>query len=258
MSTPAPPAGGRKPALDYGPAAGEAPDLRERSAAARGGEPQVLDRRLYLQLQVYTGCERPEEAADALRASAIESVLYLDVNDPRGIGVLAISENPVLFPGGFRALLSGPPFGALRHRPELTMLGRTYAVGREPDLEYALLKKARVAALNPDWPWAIWYPLRRKGSFAVLEAEKQGKILFEHARIGIAFGQADYAHDIRLACHGLDLNDNDFVIGLVGKELTPLSQCVQEMRKTRQTARYIKTLGPFFVGRAFWQSPLPA
>jgi hypothetical protein len=26
----------------------------------------------------------------------------------------------------------------------------------------------------------------------------------------------DYAHDIRLACHGLDAKDNEFVIGLIG------------------------------------------
>jgi chlorite dismutase len=135
------------------------------------------------------------------------------------------------------------------------MIGRTYATGREPSLEFALLKKPRQTALNPEWPWAVWYPLRRKAKFAILEPEKQGKILHEHAMIGISFGQADYAHDIRLACHGLDQNDNEFVIGLVGKDLTPLSQCVQEMRKTQQTATWIKTLGPFFVGRACWQSP---
>ncbi len=250
-----PPAGEKKPALDYGAGGGQAPDLREKSTSPKG-EAQVLDRRVYMQLQVYTGCDRPEEASDALRASGIESVLYLDVNDPRGIGVLAISEDPVLFAGGYRALLGCAPFAGMRHRPELTMIGRTYATGREPNLEYALLRKPRVAALNPEWPWAVWYPLRRRGTFAVLEPEKQGKILHEHAMIGISFGQGDLAHDVRLACHGLDQNDNDFVIGLVGKDLTPLSQCVQEMRKTRQTAKYIRTLGPFFVGRALWQSPL--
>jgi hypothetical protein len=28
------------------------------------------------------------------------------------------------------------------------------------------------------------------------------------------------------------------------------------MRKTQQTALYLDRLGPFFVGRAVWQSPL--
>ena len=58
------------------------------------------------------------------------------------------------------------------------------------------------------------------------------------------------------ACHGLDRDDNDFVIGLIGKELFPLSAVVQAMRKTQQTALYLDRLGPFFVGRAVWQSPM--
>ena len=66
---------------------------------------------------------------------------------------------------------------------------------------------------------------------------------------------ADLAHDIRLACHGLDTHDNDFLIGLVGKELQPLSHLVQTMRKTVQTSEYMASLGPFFVGHALWQSP---
>ena len=136
------------------------------------------------------------------------------------------------------------------------MLGRTYSTGREADLEDWLLEKPRRNALNPQWPWAIWYPLRRKPEFELLPKEEQGKILYEHAKIGIAFGQADYAHDIRLACHGLDKNDNEFVLGLIGRDLYPLSKVVQEMRRTQQTAKYMQSLGPFFVGKVFWQSPL--
>ena len=70
------------------------------------------------------------------------------------------------------------------------------------------------------------------------------------------FGAADYVHDVRLACHGLDRDDNDFVIGLIGKDLFPLSAIVQVMRKTQQTSLYLDRLGPFFVGRAVWSSPL--
>lgn len=81
-------------------------------------------------------------------------------------------------------------------------------------------------------------------------------MLAEHARIGIAYGQADLAHDIRLACHGLDLNDNEFVIGLVGRDLHPLSHLVQTMRRTRQTSEYIQTMGPFFTGHVAWQSAM--
>ncbi len=53
-------------------------------------------------------------------------------------------------------------------------------------------------------------------------------------------------------------DDNDFVIGILGAELFPLSAVVQRMRKTRQTSRYLSRLGPFFVGRALWQAAVPA
>ena len=96
------------------------------------------------------------------------------------------------------------------------------------------------------------------GAFAGLEPAQQSAILREHATIGRAYGEADLAHDVRLACHGLDKNDNDFVIGLVGRDLHPLSHIVQTMRKTRQTSQYIESLGPFFIGRTVWQSPLPS
>lgn len=232
------------------------PDLRERGVG-RDGAPSFSDRRLFVQLQVFTGCADPGPLAETLKASGLESALYLDVNDPRGVGVLALSEDPSVFPGALRRLLLSPTFAALTHRPEFSMFGRTYAIGREPNLEFALLEKPRLAALNPEWPWAMWYPLRRKAEFNILAPEEQGKILYEHAQIGISYGRADLVHDIRLACHGLDVNDNDFVIGLVGRELHPLSHIVQEMRKTQQTGKYMKSLGPFFVGRVAWQSPRP-
>jgi chlorite dismutase len=100
----------------------------------------------------------------------------------------------------------------------------------------------------------VWYPLRRSGKFAQLPDQEQRVILSEHGAIGMSFGAGDYAHDIRLACHGLDKSDNDFVIGLIGKDLYPLSAIVQSMRKTQQTSLYLERLGPFFVGRALWQA----
>ncbi len=108
--------------------------------------------------------------------------------------------------------------------------------------------------MNTEWPWAVWYPLKRTGEFACLEPKIRAEILMEHATIGRAFGKADLGHDIRLACHGLDKSDNDFVIALIGKKLTPLSILVQTMRSTKQTSAYIKGMGPFFIGRAVWQS----
>ena len=81
-------------------------------------------------------------------------------------------------------------------------------------------------------------------------------ILREHGKIGHSFGEAGHAHDVRLASFGLDQNDNDFVIGLIGKELFPLSACIQAMRRTRQTSSFMQQMGPFFIGRAIWQKIL--
>ena len=226
-------------------------DVRE-----RGANQQTSDRRLFMQLQAFGGCTDVKPLVRALEASRIEAVLYQDANDPRGIGVLGMSEDPAFFVGPFRELLNGNAFGELVSKPELTMLGRTYASGFEADLDEWLLKRPRRTSRNPAWPWGIWYPLRRNGAFARLSPQEQGTVIREHSVLGRAYGDADLAHDVRLACHGLDVNDNDFVIGLVGRELHPLSHLVQAMRKTVQTSQYLATLGPFFVGHALWQAPL--
>lgn len=226
----------------------EKPDLLERGAPV-DGESQVSDRRLYMQLQVFTGVRDMDAAIRALDQSGLEYALYLDAHDPCGIGVVFLAESPDLFVTDIRAALTRDPFCSYTRRPELAMLGRTYATGYEPDLEYALITRPRNNALNPEWPWAIWYPLRRNGDFARLNHKEQRAILMEHAAIGRAYGRENHAHDIRLACYGLDPNDNDFVIGLIGAELHLLSRVVQDMRKTQQTALYVESLGPFFVGK---------
>ncbi len=222
----------------------------------RGANEQASSRRLFMQLQVVTGCLDAKPLVSALEASRVEAVLYQDLNDPRGVGVLGMSEDPAFFATGLRDVLNAEPFASLAVRPEFTMLGRTYASGFEADLDDWLLERPRRTALNPAWPWGIWYPLRRVGGFARLSPQEQGTIIREHSVLGRAYGEADLAHDVRLACHGLDVHDNDFVIGLVGRELHPLSHLVQAMRKTVQTSQYIATLGPFFVGHVLWQSPL--
>jgi hypothetical protein len=223
----------------------------------RGANQQTSDRRLFVQLQVLTGCLDAKPLVSALESSGLEATLYQDVNDPRGVGVLSMSEDPGFFATALRDVLNTDPFAGLSLRPEFTMFGRTYASGFETDLDDWLLRRPRRTALNPAWPWGIWYPLRRVGAFARLSGQEQGTIIREHSVLGRAYGDADLAHDVRLVCHGLDVRDNDFVIGLVGRELHPLSHLVQAMRKTVQTSQYIQTLGPFFIGHVLWQSPMP-
>jgi chlorite dismutase len=224
----------------------------------RGANQRTSDRRLFVQLVVFGDCPDPKPLVRTLESARIDAVLYRDANDPRGVAVVGMSEDPAFFPGMFREVLNAPSFSELPLKPEFTMLGRTYASGYETDLDDWLLRRPRRTALNPVWPWAVWYPLRRTGSFARLTPQEQGTIIREHSVIGRAYGEADLVHDIRLACHGLDVRDNDFVIGLVGKDLHPLSHIVQRMRTTVQTSQYLQTLGPFFIGHAVWQAPLPS
>ena len=231
----------------------EPPDLAEKGGN-KNGEPQRSDDRLFMQLLVFGDCHDSHSLMTALEASGVTSVLYEDVNDPHGVGVLTVTQNPDDFVDAVRRLLSVEPFASLTQKPEYTMLGRTYSLGYEPDLPEVLLHRPRRTVLNKDWRWGVWYPLRRNGRFSNLSPEEQRVILAEHGAIGRSFGAGDLVHDVRLACHGLDKNDNDFIVGLVGKELFPLSAIVQSMRKTQQTSLYLERLGPFFVGRAFWQS----
>jgi hypothetical protein len=233
----------------------EPPDLSEKGGI-RNGQPQRSDRRLFMQLLAFGGCQDTGALAGALSRAGVQGVLYEDVNDPRGVALLTFDEDPTFFLDAVRPLLNADPFASLVQKPEYTMLGRTYSIGYEPDLTDVLLQRPRRTVLNPAWRWGVWYPLRRSGRFAQLPAEEQRVILAEHGAIGMSFGAGDYAHDIRLACHGLDKDDNDFIVGLIGKELFPLSAVVQAMRKTQQTALYLERLGPFFVGRAVWQSSL--
>jgi chlorite dismutase len=228
-------------------------DLSEKGRTA-DGQTVSSNRRLFMQLLAYGACQDTGPLVDKLRDAGINGVLYQDINDPVGIAILTMSEDPDYFVTKVRQVLTQPPFDKLLLKPEYTMLGRTYALGYEPDLDETLIHRPRRRAHDPKLAWAIWYPLRRSGAFEQLSAQEQRVILMEHGGIGRAYGRSGYGYDIRLACHGLDKNDNDFVIGLIGPELLPLSSIVQRMRKTKQTSLYLERLGPFFIGKAVWQS----
>ena len=73
-----------------------APDLREHGAPVRG-EPQTSTRRLFVQLHVFTGCLSTAAVISEVRSSGLDAVVYADLNDPRGVGVLLMSEDPARF-----------------------------------------------------------------------------------------------------------------------------------------------------------------
>ena len=227
-------------------------DLAEKGR--RGGQVTTLDRRLFMKFTAFGGCADPDAAIAALEQDGVVGALYLDANDPQGIGLIAAAEDPDYFVTTLRSLLNRKPFAALTHKPEFDMLGRTYSIGYEPDLEETLFKRPLSKLKDPANRWAVWYPLQRSKKFQTLPADHQRRILAEHGSLAKRYGAGGHANDVRLACHGLDKNDNDFIVGLLGPNLHPLSAVVQEMRKTEQTSQYLDSLGPFFIGRAAWQA----
>lgn len=229
------------------------PDLSEKGRDA-AGQVITINRRLFMQLLAFGDVPEVEPLIQALKHSGLAATLYADVNDPRGVGLLTWHEQPEFFVTTLRAFLQTSPFAKLTQKLGFTMLGRSYSIGYEADLEHVLFNRPISRAINPATPWHVWYPLRRKGSFEKLPPAEQKAILSEHGSLGALFSAGDFGNDIRLDCRGLDTNDNDFVIGLIGKELFPLSAMVQAMRKTRQTSEFLEKLGPFFVGKAVWQS----
>jgi len=232
------------------------PDVAEKGGL-RDGAQQTLDTRLYMQLQAFGGCPDPAALVGALAAAPFGAVLYADVADPAGVALLTFATDPRFFVTELRAFLNAAPFAALARKPELTMFGRSYSLGYEPDLADVLLQRPRRAVLDPEQRWAVWYPLRRSGAFAAVPLGEQREMLKEHGAIGMAYGRADLAHDVRLACFGLDAHDSDFVVALTGRDLHPLSKVVEEMRRTRQTSQFMDRLGPFFVGHAVYQRDWP-
>jgi chlorite dismutase len=229
-------------------------DVGERGGKGPDGQAQTSNTRLFVQLMVFD-CPagvRPEGVIQALsgelKQRAVKSVIYEDTNAPAGIGLLTYDQDPAVFVRKVRAAVNA--VGPLAQRLDHNMLGRSYSLGYEPDLKHALIDRPISVMENAEWPWGVWYPLRRSGAFNKLDPREQSAILREHSIIGRAYGAQDLAHDVRLACHGLDARDNEFIVGLIGRDLHPLSHVVQSMRKTRQTSEFIAQMGPFFVGYA--------
>lgn len=230
-------------------------DLSEKGR--RGKEVISLDRRLFMKFTAFTNVQDTAAAVRAIESTGLAAAVYADVNDPYGVGVMAASEDPSDFVTKLRDAFNDDPFDDCAHKPEFDMLGRSYSIGYEPDLEDTLIHRPLGKLADPRNAWVVWYPLQRSKGFYVLPEERQKSILGEHGTLAKRYGAGGHATDIRLACHGLDRSDNDFVVGLLGPKLHPLSAVVQEMRRTEQTSQFLDRLGPFFIGKVIWQSTAP-
>ncbi|MCH2175796.1 MAG: chlorite dismutase family protein [Lentisphaeria bacterium] len=232
----------------------EVPDIRDRGMGP-DRQPIFSDRRIFMQLQAFRDCEIQEENLIAhLKEYKIQGALLRNIADPSGYFLITYTEDPTYFIETVGPCLRELEQDGVELEPELSMLGRSYSIGYEQDLDETLIDRPVGRLLNPDLDWHVWYPVRRKGSFEDLELAEQRKILGEHGTIGRSYGAGGLAQDIRLDCHGLDTNDHDFLIALLSDKLHPLSALVHRMRKTVQTKNYIAHMGPFLVGKKIWNS----
>ena len=228
-------------------------DVAEHGRTAEG-ETTSLDRRLFMQLQAFGGARDTAALVAALEAAGIEGALYEDVNDPTGVALLTLSETPDAFVDELRGFLqlaavrrARAEAGADDARPHLR--DRLRAGPRGDARRAAAPARPRPGPALGDLVPAAPGRLVRAALARGAERDPHGA---RRRRDGVR--RAGLGYDIRLACHGLDRADNDFVVGLLGPELHPLSVIVQRMRKTRQTSLHLERLGPFFVGRVAWQS----
>ena len=98
----------------------------------KGANGQSLDRRMFVQLLAFTGTTDTKPLIDALKkAKDVDAVLYADMNDAQGVGLMTLSETPDFFVTTLRDFLNNSPFKDLKPLPEFTMIGRTYSIGFE-------------------------------------------------------------------------------------------------------------------------------
>ena len=89
-------------------------DLSEKG---RGGE--SLDRRLFVQFLGFGGIDPAGESllVRDLENSSLTAVLYSDINDYKGAGLLTMSEDPEFFVTELRQFLSDSSFAGLEPKP---------------------------------------------------------------------------------------------------------------------------------------------
>jgi hypothetical protein len=102
-----------QPAARRGP---EPPDLAEKGGM-KDGQPQRLDRRLFMQFMAFGGFTQDTRLlGDALDAAGVEGVVYADVNDARARPA-DLQPRPGLLPRLVRPMLNRQPFASLVQKP---------------------------------------------------------------------------------------------------------------------------------------------
>jgi len=204
-------------------------------------EDRGADTRLFMQLLVFTDCSDLRPLLLPLERLPLDIVLYKDVSDPQGVGLLAITEDPELLVTDLRELLDSRVFRVLMLRNELTMAGHAGTHDGQGEHPAAGIAKSEA------WRWVAWFPLRTAAAMATLSETKQDEAF---AAIETACDDDSNCCRVRLRSHALNRAGNDFVYGLHGHDLHHLTSSIDAMRRAPRYAELIASCGPFFVGRA--------
>src|SRR5579859_6716983 len=108
----------------------------------------------------HTSDDLAKRLRDLCARAEVAAVIYADTMAPHGVGMLTWSEDPAHFVRAVRPLFAHDAVSHATLRADYAMLGRTYATGHEPDLEFSLLRRAVEHVRNEAYPWHVWYPLR--------------------------------------------------------------------------------------------------
>ena len=95
-------------------------DVELSEKGRRDGEVISLDRRLFMQFLAFGEAANTDFYIEQLEQAALPGVLYEDLNDPSGLGLLTFSEEPTDFITWLRPLMHKPPFVKLKPKPEYT------------------------------------------------------------------------------------------------------------------------------------------
>jgi len=122
------------------------------------------------------------------------------------------------------------------------------------------LKRYIEGKLEPDIPddgYACFYPMSRtlggEDSWYDLPYERRQEMMEEHGQHGREFG----GRVKQIVCSSVGLDDWEWGVTLFADEPTDLKDIVYELRYDEASARYSE-FGPFYVGRRFPPSDLPA
>jgi chlorite dismutase len=122
------------------------------------------------------------------------------------------------------------------------------------------LKRYIEGKLEPDIPegqYACFYPMSRKrgeqDNWYDLPFERRREMMEEHGEHGREFG----GRVKQIVCSSVGLDDWEWGVTLFSEEPTNLKDIVYELRYDEASARYSE-FGPFYVGRRFPPSDLPA